>query len=124
MKKVMTETENGYPASPELARLFQQYERDIRRYNCNCWEECTTKELLTAKKQILWELAQEITQTDLMILYYAQHIEGLGRAKLFRALKARYKMQCAFQRDVLGIEDFLDISEIGRRKFPKKQKNH
>ena len=112
-----------FPANPKLACLFQQYEKDIRRYHASYWEEGTTKELLEEKRRILWELAQNIDQIDLMLLYYARVVEGVGRTRLLRALKTRYKAQCIFQKDILGKEIFLDISDIGRRKKLKKQKN-
>ncbi len=114
--------EKTFPQNPELVRVFQQYERDIRYYRPTCWEEGTTKELLEEKRRILWELAQKIDQVDLMLLYYVKIIEGLGRERLLRALKARYKAQNAFQKDIQGKEPFLDISKIGRKKS-KKQKN-
>ncbi len=119
MKKI----EETFSGNPKLIQLFQQYEKDIVYYHAALWEEGTTKELLEEKRRILWELAQNIDQIDLMLLYYARVVEGVGRTRLLRALKARYKEQCAFQKDILGKETFLDISNIGRRKSLKKQKN-
>ena len=119
MKKI----EETFSGNPKLIQLFLQYEKDIGYYHAALWEEGTTKELLEEKRRILWELAQNIDQIDLMLLYYARVVEGVGRTRLLRALKARYKEQCAFQKDILGKETFLDISNIGRRKSLKKQKN-
>ena len=121
MEERIKEIEKTFPNNPELIRLFQQYERDIRRYQYVCWEKGTTKELLEEKMRVLWDLAQRIDQVDLMILYYAQAIEGLGRARLFRALKARYRAQCAFQKDILGKNTFFDISNIGKKERKTKK---
>ena len=52
MKECFAEIEEMFPYIPEMVRIFQKYEREIRYYNRYDWCACTTKEKLIEKRDI------------------------------------------------------------------------
>lgn len=123
LKEVLAEIDAMFPAIPEFTRVFKQYELDIRWYNRYIWSEHTTKEILIEKYKALLKIAQHLDHLDLLIFYYLDHIDGMGRETLLRMLKERYIAQCKFKNEFYNTDKYLDIGELGTTERFKNAKN-
>ena len=127
MKEAFQEIEDMFRGIPELVRVFQQYERDIRYYNRYNWNADTTKEKLIQKRNELLELAKNLDNRDLMILYYIENTDGLGSYRALNILRDYYRAQCKFKNQISKNEEYVDVLEVGGysglKKHEKTQKN-
>ena len=58
MKEAYAERDGMFYAIPEFARIFKQYEYDIRYYNRYQWSAQTTKESLIRKRDELLNMVK------------------------------------------------------------------
>lgn len=127
MKEAFQEIEDMFRGIPELVRIFQQYERDIRYYSRYNWDHNTTKEKLIQKRNELLELAKNLENRHLMILYYIENTDGLGVYRALNLLREYYRAQCKFKNQISKNEECVDILDVGGynglKKHEKTQKN-
>ena len=122
MKDSFAEIEKMFPAIPEMVRIFQKYEREIRYYNLYDWCEGTTKEKLIQKRDILLEIVKKLDNIDLLILFYIKNTSGLGKLRTVKILREMYCTQCRLQNELCGKNECMDILEIGKTKIFEKHK--
>lgn len=109
--KVYTEMFSGLP---KMVDLFTRLDRNILYFNCYRWEENTTKEALSAKKDALLETLQGLQGSDLIILYYIKHLDGLWKSKTLEALQNWYRAECAGKNLLYHTDRYNDPLDVGR----------
>ena len=122
MQDCFAEIEGMFPRIPEMVRIFQQYEREIRYYNRYDWCETTTKEKLIEKRDIFLEIVKKLDNIDLLILFYIKNTDGLGKLRMVKILRDMYNAQCKFKNALCGRNEYIDIMEIGKQEFSRKTK--
>ena len=76
------------------------------------------------KKGYILEILKKLDNIDLLILFYIQNIDGLGKLRMVKLLRDMYKAQCKFKNELCGKNEYIDIVEIGvTRIFEKPKKN-
>ena len=122
MKEYFAEIEKMFFGIPEVVRIFQMYEREIRYYNLYNWCEETTKEKLIKKRDVLLDIVKKLNHVDILILFYIKNIDGLGTFYMLRCLRDMYNAQCQFNNELFGNNEHIDISKVGKIKIGKKDK--
>lgn len=122
MKDCFMEIEKMFPSMPEMVRIFQKFEREIRYYNRYDWCAYTTKEKLIEKRNAFLELVKKLDNIDLLILFYIQHTDGLGKLRTVKLLRNIYIAQCEFKNELCGKNEHVDILEIGKTRIFEKPK--
>ena len=122
MKDCFAEIEGMFPSIPEMVRIFQGYEREIRYYNRYDWCETTTKEKLIEKRDIFLDIVKKLDNVDLLILFYIKNTDGLGKLRMMKILRDMYNAQCKFKNALCGRNEHIDILEIGQTRIFEKDK--
>ena len=123
MKEI--EAKELFQGIPVWNRVFENLDKDIAKYERYDWNEVTTKERLIEKRERLTKVAQVLTVTDLMMLYYMKNGLGIGVRKVYALLRKQYCARRELENALKGEEEVWDIEEVGIKvkKFKKMQKN-
>lgn len=108
MKKDIKERETLFEDLPELKRVFEYYERQIRFYNRYEWAEGITKEMLIRKRDSFLEIVKGLGNKDLMLLYYVRHMRGISIDRLLRLLQNLYQAEQELYSECKQKEDYFD----------------
>lgn len=92
-KQTKKEWEIAFTCFPELKRVFAYYDKEIRFYNRYQWEEGATKERLIQKRDLLFALAKNLGNQDLLILYYLKSVRGISNSRFLYYLQNLYQAE-------------------------------
>lgn len=106
---------------PDFVRVFQEIEREIKRYNCYRWNKNTTKEKLIYKYEELLSLAKNLQYKDLILLYCLRKVKGKNMFELLQRAIQMYEAHCDFYNALHGEEKYIDILRIGKFDYGDKK---
>lgn len=128
--KEKEEKQSLFEDIPIWNNTFKNMERQIRLFDAYRWNACTTKENLTKKYEDMLQMAKDLTNIDLHILYYIRLLRGIDKYSLFHMLQKLYLAECEFLNELLHTDEYVDIFDIGQvenndwRFLPKKERKN
>ena len=128
--KEKQEKQSLFEDIPIWNNTFKNMERQIRLFDAYRWNACTTKENLTKKYEDMLQMAKDLTNIDLHILYYIRLLRGIDKYSLFHMLQKLYLAECEFLNELLHTDEYVDIFLIGQvenndwRFLPKKERKN
>ncbi len=99
---------------PNLEKFFKNLEQKIRSFHRYRWNEYTTRENLTQKRDELLKIANNLSELDLYILFYISHLKNLKKYSAFKLLQKVYRTQCALCNTLPKTDDLFDPVLIGQ----------
>ncbi len=92
---------------PNLQGIFDNFDRRIRYYKVfkDTQEE---RDGNIRKRDALLKTVQNLTSTDLTIIYYLHHLDGISRYQIVQALQKEYRAQCERENLLLHNEEAQD----------------
>ena len=103
--------EKGFEGIPELTRLFEKMERDVKGYN-RYKSKGISKEILIMQREELLKQLQKIDAIVLKIMWYIEKIEGISLFSILNILRKRYEVQCDFYEKIKGERVGMDIFAV------------
>lgn len=111
-KQTNKEWEIAFACFPELKRVFEYYDREIRFYNRYQWGEGATKERLIEKRDRLFALAKNLGNQDLLILYYLKSVRGISNSRLLYYLQNLYQAETELYSALRQESEVYDVMKI------------
>ena len=111
-KQEEKEWEVAFACFPELKRVFEYYDKQIRFYNCYKWEEGVTKEMLIQKRDRLFALAKNLGNQDLLILYYLKSVQGISNSRFLYYLQNLYQAETDLYSALRQESEGYDVMKI------------